>query len=66
MNKHTEAIWKLLHPYIASEDGPDYDEEEMEQLCTSVLPNVWNHAAELENILGRIEKIAGGYDKSRA
>lgn len=43
-----EAIWLLLYDYIASEDGPDYNEAEMEKLCADVLPRVWDRVLALE------------------
>lgn len=43
-----EAIWHLLFDYIANEDGPDYNEANMETLCADVLPRVWDHVLYME------------------
>ena len=42
-------IWDLLYPYIASEDGPDYSEVNMEVLCADVLPKVWDLVLGMED-----------------
>ncbi len=41
MNEERNLIWGVLAPYIADENGPDYGEREMEELCANVLPGVW-------------------------
>jgi len=45
----TDAIWNLLWKYIANENiDEDYSAEMAEELCTEVLPKVWDYVLELD------------------
>lgn len=66
LSEHADAIWKFLYPYIVSKDGPNYDEEAMEDLCAGVLPNVWDHVSKLETALRDAEVEIAGFQQDLA
>lgn len=62
LDEHSDAIWGLLYPYIADENGPTYGEIEMEKLCTDVLPKVWSIVINAQEHLCELEPPVPTFD----
>lgn len=59
MRKDIESIWKLLWPFIADENSDeDYSEVMAENLCTTVLPQVWSSILLVEQDLTALQAQA--------